>query len=251
MDPEIRRHLLRQLTQGGVLLGGASKLTRAEEIKGQKLRKARAKKLRDKGKKINLYTELMHACGKKIAQKKLADGRYEKYAKLTGDARSKARFKNKDEINKCIAQRGLKLKKYSKKKYLGGAVLKKPMRPMRQKTMTVDDYMRYQGRTCDDLERAMAPYNEEAGQYEIHCGMPLTRSVKDSLDDTWLDQEEGIYNEGLPQGYSLAGGAARKKRKTKTCSPWIAYVKLYAKKHKLSYSEALQRAGPSYRKLQR
>lgn len=53
----------------------------------------------------------------------------------------------------------------------------------------------------------------------------------------------------------LIGGAKKKSVKkavksksTKTCNPWIEYVKRYAKLHNVSYSEALVKAGPSYHK---
>lgn len=47
-------------------------------------------------------------------------------------------------------------------------------------------------------------------------------------------------------------GEGMKKRKRvghKRSSPWIAYVKKYAKAHNMDYGQALSKAGPSYRKM--
>lgn len=54
------------------------------------------------------------------------------------------------------------------------------------------------------------------------------------------------------QGSGVEAGAKRKKYPLKGrvhVSDWVKFVKKYAKEHNMSYKEALQRAGPSYRRM--
>ena len=43
------------------------------------------------------------------------------------------------------------------------------------------------------------------------------------------------------------GGSMKQKAKAKT-NPWIIHVKAYAKKHKISYGDAISKAKASYKK---
>jgi len=50
-------------------------------------------------------------------------------------------------------------------------------------------------------------------------------------------------------GSGLDGGARKRRRAGAAASPWVAYVKKYAKAHNMDYGEAMSKAGPSYRRM--
>ena len=85
----------------------------------------------------------------------------------------------------------------------------------------------------------------------------MKKMKKEEIEDSMSDEDGGDWAGGRKRGrpkkkvsyggdwdtvdHDTGVGAGHSKT-----SPWIKYVKAYAKKHKISYREALSQAGPSY-----
>lgn len=237
---------------GGVLLGGKF-LARKHKKAGHELRKKRATLHKAKSsRKQNLYAELLHACGKKKARGDVKHHKYVKYAGLSGKARQKAISTNKHAINRCL---GHKIRKgtLSKKKYLGKGMLMDPFVVPPQMPQMMPPYMMVP-KPMPRLPRLMKqPMLGLGGEFDNPVGGYYSGGVYSGgarSGGNWGDFVKSVR--GGPRSLSslIVGKGMKKKPVRKSaCSPWVTYVKHYAKAKGITYGEALKRAGPSYRKM--
>lgn len=80
----------------------------------------------------------------------------------------------------------------------------------------------------------------------------VMKLLRDKLDGEGMDIGGRRRKHGVGKrrkaGVLVQGGNRKNKAAAKR-SPWINYVKAYSEEHGISYKEALQEAGPSYRKM--
>lgn len=189
---------------GGVLLGG---LARKYHHKGTKIRRTREKNVYHKaGRKVNLWSEINHACPKSIIKKK-----YMKTTGLSGKKLTSARHHNKKAISKCI---GHKVKKGT----YGKGMLEMPFEVPEQ-------------------------------QYPFRRMPPKQRPIFETMPMPRMYPKPMYKPQYEMTGLGSYSGGKCKSAKKHTTSPWVSYVKKYAKSHGIPYGEAMSRAGPSYRKL--